>query len=174
MIQVKVLNCTFSSITAIIVSLFSTCWAPQMRSEMTTEKNPHKILKKKIHHPQYLNYTWITIFLPLQQITVKWSEGCQHFCYETLAIKTTTAKSFYLLDFFSIFQVKVSLKLWSVLNQHGSIRSSSTKRLRSKAEIHVLWHWKPNVRTVFVLSWCAQLPQFTHRSRSVKQQLVSS
>lgn len=45
-IQVKVLNCIFGSITAITVSPFSTRWAPQTRSEMTTEKTQqHKISK---------------------------------------------------------------------------------------------------------------------------------
>lgn len=45
-IQVKVLNCIFGSITAIIVSLFSTRWAPQIRSEMTTaKKNPQNLNK---------------------------------------------------------------------------------------------------------------------------------
>lgn len=72
-IQVKVLNCICGSITAITVSPFSTRWAPQMRSEMTTEKNPTTQNLKTICHLQDLNYIWTMTFLSPKQVTAKWN-----------------------------------------------------------------------------------------------------
>lgn len=113
-----------SNYCAIVLNLLSS--SNEIRNDYS-KKTPHKINLNKICHPPYLDYIWIVFISKTSNSEMK--RRLSALPLGNASHRSTTVKSspFLFIRIFLFFQVKVSLKPWSVLSQCGNIRSWRSK-----------------------------------------------